>query len=518
VKRFRSCARARPTMMRLALLAGVLVCLAAPAFAAASRSAAGHSTAGNRRGVSHARRHRTREARLKLDNVRIVRPARSGRPGRSGTTGSGSGAPSPGATSPASGTAPSGGGAGTTAAAGDTKTVCVYAQENISILQQFDELAGRDVRCAMVFNDASSTWAQWDTPWFIGQTYTDENWRTWATAAGTDRQLVITQNLFPSSEDSADWLQEGADGDFEGYARTLAANLVAAGLGSSVIRLAHEANGTWYPDSIPDTAAGDAEWVQFWRNTVIAMRSVPGANFRFDWTVNAGYRDIPLGDFYPGNDVVDIIGVDAYDDGISSQTDRWQTLDSEPVGVAAVAAFAAAHDKPLSIPEWGIDPSISTSEQGGGDDPGYVDGIAGVVAGNDVAYQSYFFSGTEAMQLLNSPQSIAAYRAGFGADGTAVTAADRGAQTLVAPSTPSLALTGGPPFGSTVGSGTVSFDFTPAAGFTPTCRLDGGAWSACTSTTGDVLTGLSPGFHWWSVEVQDAYDAETQISTDFVVP
>ncbi len=43
------------------------------------------------------------------------------------------------------------------------------------------------------------------------------------------------------------------------------------------------------------------------------MRSVPGASFRFDWTINAGYRPIPFNDYYPGNDVVDIIGMDVYD-------------------------------------------------------------------------------------------------------------------------------------------------------------------------------------------------------------
>ena len=37
---------------------------------------------------------------------------------------------------------------------------------------------------------------------------------------------------------------------------------------------------------------------------------------RFDWNVNAGYRDIQLSSFYPGNDVVDMIGIDIYDAGM----------------------------------------------------------------------------------------------------------------------------------------------------------------------------------------------------------
>ncbi len=80
------------------------------------------------------------------------------------------------------------------------------------------------------------------------------------------------------------------------------------------------------------------------------MRSVPGANFRFDWTVNAVSRDIPLVDYYPGDDVVNIIGIDAYDAGLPADTsDRWSTLYNEPGGLADVLAFAKAHHKPLGV-------------------------------------------------------------------------------------------------------------------------------------------------------------------------
>ena len=45
------------------------------------------------------------------------------------------------------------------------------------------------------------------------------------------------------------------------------------------------------------------------------MKSVPGANFTFDWCVNAGYRAINLNAYYPGDDVVDVVGVVAHDVG-----------------------------------------------------------------------------------------------------------------------------------------------------------------------------------------------------------
>jgi hypothetical protein len=303
---------------------------------------------------------------------------------------------------------------GTAHAALESKRVCVYTQHSVSTLQSFDAMVGRDIDCVLVYNDASPDWTGWEKPWFIGHPNPDLNWAKWV-AAGAGRQLIVTQNLFPSSVDGTDWRTAGARGDYESHAVALAQNLVAAGLGNSIIRLAHEANGDWYPDSVGSSTSDYQAWVQFWRNTVLAMKSVPGAHFKFDWSVNANYRNIPLDQWYPGDDVVDYIGIDAYDSGITSQLNRWATIFSRPLGVSTVLQFAKLHGKPLSIPEWGIAPT--TSSLSGGDDPGYVDGIAGVVRDNDVAYQSYFYAHDCATQLASSPNSLAEYRLHFGAAG-----------------------------------------------------------------------------------------------------
>jgi hypothetical protein len=60
----------------------------------------------------------------------------------------------------------------------------------------------------------------------------------------------------------------------------------------------------------------------------------------------------------------------------------------------------------------------------GGDDPAYVDGIAGVVRNNPVAYQSYFYKYEFATQLADGPGSLASYRSHFGARGDSVGSAD----------------------------------------------------------------------------------------------
>jgi hypothetical protein len=293
----------------------------------------------------------------------------------------------------------------------DDKTACVYAHK-VSTLNSFGRLVQRKMTCSLVFNDAAPDWRGWENPWFLHHVDPNLNWARWLRAAD-GRKLIVTQNLFPSSVNRSGWRDAGARGAYTGHARRLAQNLVRAGLGDVVIRLAHEGNGTWYPDNVGRSAHDFARWRAFWRRTAQAMAAVPGARFQFDWTVNAGYRRIPLQLIYPGDDVVDIVGVDAYDSEVPRRTaNRWATIYSRPGGVGDVRAFARAHGKPLSIPEWGVGLRGGGS-RAGGDDPAYVAGIAGVVHRSRVAYQSYFFGHEWARQLLHGPRSLAAYRGQF---------------------------------------------------------------------------------------------------------
>lgn len=291
---------------------------------------------------------------------------------------------------------------------------CVSAND-VRTVTSWSRLAGRRLDCAVAFTDAAPTWQSWEHPWVVGyrQNVPRYDWVDWFDHGHAGRHLILTQSMIPSDLRGSDWLAQGAAGAYEGHARALATSLVRAGMGSVVIRLGHEANGTWYADSIPDTPEGERQWVRFWDNTVRAMRSVPGAQFRFDWTVNAGVRPIPLGSIYPGDGFVDVIGVDAYDSfpGQAPRS-RLRALLQEPDGLLAVREFAHRHDKPMSIPEWGIGPA---GEHGAvGDDPGYVDAIARVVQRDNVLYQSYFSGGAEGRALRDSPRSLAAYRRHFG--------------------------------------------------------------------------------------------------------
>jgi hypothetical protein len=304
----------------------------------------------------------------------------------------------------------------------DQKRECAYTADSVSELSQFSSLVGRSmIDCALVF-DASPDWSGWTDPYFLHDTTADLDWGSWVRESPSNdrRQLVISQPMIPTDLSSTDWRAAGAAGDFDGYAVQFAQNLVADGVGDAIIRLGWEANGTSGIDNIGTTPQDFANWVQTWRNIVISMRSVAGAHFQFDWTVNNCYRSIPLSEYYPGDDVVNIIGDDAYDEGVpTGDTNRWGYIDGCAAGLGTVASFAQAHDKELSLPEWGVGPTGSGSTAGG-DDPAYVNDIASFVQNNDVAYQSYFFNQAWATELEHGPQSLAAYHQAFGDGGDAL--------------------------------------------------------------------------------------------------
>ena len=260
----------------------------------------------------------------------------------------------------------------------------------------------------MIFDRAAPNWSAWERPWFIGNPIKSDDWDTWATRPG--RRLIVTLGLIPNSAESEDWRALGAAGHYAGYARALAHNLVAARLGSAIIRLSNEPNGTWFVDNIGSTSTARRQWVALWQRTAAAMLSVPGAHFKFDWTVANGTGSVPLGAFYPGDKLVSYIGDDIYDTGHPvNGTSNWNHLATEPGGVNDVLAFARAHHRQFSIPEWGLEPSSS----GAGGDAAFVKAIADLTHRDGFAYQGYFFAGASASVLQSDATSLAAYRSEF---------------------------------------------------------------------------------------------------------
>lgn len=118
-----------------------------------------------------------------------------------------------------------------------------------------------------------------------------------------------------------------------------------------------------------------------YRNTMGGIKSVvPGV--KSEWNPNAGTKGFAHAvKAYPGDDIVDVIGVDVY---------NWKYEDSWNADgdLNDWLAFAKQHNKKMTIPEWGV----HGGSDGRGDNPAYVTQMLNWVYTNrkDVVMTSYF--------------------------------------------------------------------------------------------------------------------------------
>ncbi|MCI3269511.1 glycoside hydrolase family 26 protein [Streptomyces cylindrosporus] len=178
-------------------------------------------------------------------------------------------------------------------------------------------------------------------------------WADWRTEKA-DRMLVLNVPMLDRNEDGVSdfrvrsLLQQGAVGAFDHHFKALAERLVALKVPDTVIVLGWEMNGTTYTSRCgPDPEA----WKKYWNRIVTTMRSVPGQKFRFDFTPTRGRDAVPWTQCYPGDDTVDIIGMDSYDQPTGLTFDQQV---KEPYGLQEHVDFAKTHGKPISYPEWGL--------------------------------------------------------------------------------------------------------------------------------------------------------------------
>ena len=244
---------------------------------------------------------------------------------------------------------------------------------------------------------------------------------------------------------------EVASGGSNSYYVTLANNLVAAGFGSSYIRLGWEFNADWMGWAIcnqSDSALTSwaSDFVPAFRNIVTSMRSVSGQHFKFIWnpidTANANCPGGNLENFYPGDQYVDAVALDAYD-GIGTATSsdqaRWNDIlngvnaggytavqpasingqSFQGYGLNWLAAFGHEHNKEISLPEWGL--MDAATDGGGGDDAYYMTQMTQWIktyASGPALFWNYG-GGTLQLNIPNytnggTPNASAIFKAAFG--------------------------------------------------------------------------------------------------------
>lgn len=313
-------------------------------------------------------------------------------------------------------------------AAEDSKANCITLGFHGGVIDQSmitaaNNLTGKDYNCLSTFANPMPTWADWESPWMFSTT--SDGWDAWL-AASPAHQAIVGIDLIPESVSHPGnplaWEQACAAGKYDQYATTLAKNLVSYGAGKVVIRLGIEANGKWEVDYVGTTAAEMQAWAKCYDNEVAAMRAVPGASFLFVWNPNICTEDIPISRWYPGDSYVDIIGADAYDlDCLTHKTvsqEGWTAYANDSIvnkpndpnfpSLANMEAFAKAHGKPFSFPEWGLG-------DGKPDDTAYVAGLAKIFRESEFSFEAYFDTNEDNIVPLGAaiPKATAAYAAEF---------------------------------------------------------------------------------------------------------
>ena len=263
-------------------------------------------------------------------------------------------------------------------------------------VNNFSDWLGHPVTYVTDFSDRNS----WDNIVDPGRVL--KEWKS------TDYRLIeavplLPDDAYPTKEKS---MRAGAAGKYDVHFSELAKKLVAGGQEDAVLRIGWEFNLPGWPWGIDDTAT----FKTYFRHVVKAMRTVPGAKFTIDWNVNNGYNPNDGTKYYPGDSYVDTIGVDVYDlDGTvydtksyhskkcdaackeEARTRAWdEVIYGGPRGLAFWTDFAAKHNKPIGLPEWGLWDRPDGS--GGGDNPFFIEQMHTYIATktNNVSYASYF--------------------------------------------------------------------------------------------------------------------------------
>ncbi len=226
-----------------------------------------------------------------------------------------------------------------------------------------------------------------------------------ALVAGGQLPMLTWEPFDPTRPDEDAYpLRTIAAGGLDGYLRAQAAAIGAAG-GPVVLRFAHEMNATWYPwgsgvggiNGVGGNTAAD--YVAAYRHVHAVFAAAHATNVIWMWSPALTESKAPgdLAALYPGDDVVDWVGVSAYFD---QKTDTY----ARTVAPTMRRLGEVAPTKPVYVAETAVLP--------GKDRPAMVhDLVRGIVATPRVIGLTWFDIATRQDWRLDSdPPAMAALR------------------------------------------------------------------------------------------------------------
>jgi hypothetical protein len=102
-----------------------------------------------------------------------------------------------------------------------------------------------------------------------------------------------------------------AAGNFDAYIRSYAVGIKNLKY-PVAIRFAHEMNGFWYPWGAEVNGNSEGDYIKAWKHVRGVFDAVGAANAIWVWSPNVIYNKAKLAPFYPGDDLVDWVGLSGY--------------------------------------------------------------------------------------------------------------------------------------------------------------------------------------------------------------
>ena len=297
----------------------------------------------------------------------------------------------------------------------------VYVGQHYDAFQAFETYVGKPMDILNVHTDGQSDWGHIANP-----VYFTDFWRP------SGRPVHWSVPMMPLTGYTLGDIASGAhDADFRQAAGVYATYEPKAPGGVQYVRLGWEMNIPGFPWQVgKNTDNTAANFIAAFRRIVAAFRSVSD-EFRFVWCPNSGNSPPDPVTLYPGDDVVDVIAQDSYQNSVYGLGAFSGQLVNNGRGVSWGYDFAQCRNgarvgqpKPYGISEWGVAGNDS-------DDSGaqFVRDLHDWIAGKDqggvvrqVAFACYWDGGSDTpynskIEGDAHPQTGAAYRATFGGPG-----------------------------------------------------------------------------------------------------
>jgi beta-mannanase len=168
-------------------------------------------------------------------------------------------------------------------------------------------------------------------------------WEPWDAAGGPNQPAYSLSAIITGAHDT--------------FVRQWARDAVAWGK-PLYLKFAHEMNGNWYPWAANVNGNTAAQYSAMWTHVHAIFRHEGATNVRWVWSPNIAYPgSTPFAQVYPGDKMVDWVGLDGYNFGTSQSWSQWTSFaDVFGPSYDSVARIAS---KPILIGE------TASSELGG---------------------------------------------------------------------------------------------------------------------------------------------------------